>query len=66
MNPYKEAIKELQIVKTMETAVKALEIKEKEDPNYIHLNIEMLSGTIDVLLELKGHLQQQVNKISNK
>ena len=50
----------------METAVKALEIKEKEDPNYIHLNIEMLSGTIDVLLELKGHLQQQVNKISNK
>ena len=50
----------------METAIKALELKEEEDPDYIHLNIEMLSGTIEILLELKGNLQKQVNKISNK
>ena len=43
----------------MEKAITALEEKQNEDADYIHLNIQMLEETIAVLLKLKGSLQQQ-------
>ena len=48
-------------MKMIEKAIIELEKKEQEDPNYIHLNIEMLDETIKVLLKLKGTLQKQIN-----
>ena len=61
MNPYKEAIVGLEVAKTMEAAIIALEAKAEEDADYIHMNIEMLTETINVLLKLKGQLQKQAN-----
>tara|TARA_R110002012_G_scaffold154312_3_gene314567 strand:- start:17676 stop:17816 length:141 start_codon:yes stop_codon:yes gene_type:complete len=46
----------------MEAAITALEAKAEEDPAYIHLNIEMLTETINVLLKLKGDLQKQATE----
>ena len=51
---------ELQIAKTIEKAIEELEKKENEDPNFVHMNIEMLNETINVLLKLKGTLQKSV------
>ena len=62
MNPYKEAIVGLEGAKTMEAAIIALEAKAEEDADYIHMNIEMLTETINVLLKLKGQLQKQANE----
>ena len=60
MNPYKTAVSELQIAKTIEKAIQELEKKSDEDPNFVHMNIEMLDETINVLLKLKGTLQKSV------
>lgn len=46
----------------MEAAIIALEAKAEEDADYIHMNIEMLTETINVLLKLKGQLQKQANE----
>ena len=46
----------------MEAAIIALEAKAEDDPAYIHMNIEMLTETINVLLKLKGQLQKQASE----
>ena len=50
----------MEIAKTMEAAILALEAKAEDDPAYVHLNIEMLTETINVLLKLKGNLQKEI------
>ena len=45
----------------MEKAIVELEKKANEDSDYVHLNIEMLDETINVLLRLKGTLQKSIS-----
>ena len=61
-SPYKKAMIELDIVKTIEKAITELERKHDEDKDYIHLNIHMLAQTIEVLSNLKGTLEKQANE----
>ena len=56
MNHYQKALKELSVLKAVEKAIIELEKKEQEDELYIHLNIELLNGTIEALSRLKGKL----------
>ena len=58
MNPYKKAVKDLSMVKIVEEAILSLEEREASDEDYIHLNIQMISETINTLLKLKGSLEK--------
>ena len=42
----------------IEKAIIALEKQQAKDADYIHLNIQMIEETINVLAKLKGTLQK--------
>tara|TARA_R110000824_G_scaffold265721_2_gene454618 strand:+ start:1013 stop:1213 length:201 start_codon:yes stop_codon:yes gene_type:complete len=64
LNPYQKAVEELKIVEITEKAILALEQQEATDNHYIHLNVKMIEDTINVLLKLKGTLEQMIVKES--